>query len=262
MCDEAKKKTQDFKCDKNLLLNNMKYFEKYLSEQQTLDDIDISVHCDITIFDWLMKYLHGLKPDLDIKNAISILISSDFLQMARLVEESLIFVAKNLQDILLLPIDMNCMNSGLVKRLANKVDIETLDEIKDKKDKLKSKLYMKKLELLFADSDNLLNRCAHCSQLFTNLQRKWMVCEKAQIFVDAHGEVKASHVADRNFELNKFVISLRAKKVSWKDLFWKLFACVLDFKCVTCNERFTGNRINHCNYHPKQQFYTYGTNKG
>ena len=141
----------------------MKYFEKYLSEQQTLDDIDISVHCDITIFDWLMKYLHGLKPELDIKNAISILISSDFLQMAPLVEESLVFVGLNLQDILLLPIDMNCMNSGLVKRLANKIDIETLDDIKDKKDKLKSKIYMKKLELLFADSDNLLNRCAHCS---------------------------------------------------------------------------------------------------
>ena len=101
VCDEAKKKTQDFKCDKDLLLNNMRYFEKYLSEQQTLDDIDISVHCDITIFDWLMKYLHGLKPELDIKNAISILISSDFLQMAPLVEESLIYVGEHLQEILL-----------------------------------------------------------------------------------------------------------------------------------------------------------------
>ena len=130
----------------------MKYFEKYLSEQQTLDDIDISVHCDITIFDWLMKYLHGLKPDLDIKNAISILISSDFLQMARLVEESLIYVSENLQDILQLPIDMNCMNSSLVKRLAGKVEIETLDTLKDKKDKLKSKIFMKKLEILFQDS--------------------------------------------------------------------------------------------------------------
>jgi len=157
---------------------------------------------------------------------------------------------------------MNCINSSLVKRLANKVDIESLDQIKDKKDKLKSKLYMKKLELLFADSDNLLNRCAHCNQLFTNTQRKWQVCDKAQIFVDAHGQVKATHVADRNFELNKFVISLRAKKVSWKDLFWKLFACVLDFKCIDCNERFTGDKLNHCHYHTKEPFYTYGTNKG
>ena len=33
VCDEAKKKTQDFKCDKNLLLKYMKYFEKYLCDQ-------------------------------------------------------------------------------------------------------------------------------------------------------------------------------------------------------------------------------------
>lgn len=96
-----------------------------------------------------MKYVHGLKPTLDAKNSISILISSDFLQMAVLVEESLTFVAKNLQEIILLPIDMNCMNSALVKRLANKVDIDDLESLADKKDKLRSKLYMKKLELLF-----------------------------------------------------------------------------------------------------------------
>ena len=123
VCDEAKKRTQDFRCDKTLLLSSMKYFEKYLSDEQTLDDIDISVHCDISIFDWLMKYVHGLKPDMEVKTAVSILISSDFLQMAGLVEESLIYVADNLQDIILLPIDMNCMSSGLVKRLAAKVEI-------------------------------------------------------------------------------------------------------------------------------------------
>ena len=129
MCDEAKKRTQDFRCDKNLLLSRMKYFEKYLSDQQTLDDIDISVHCDISIFDWLMQYVHGLKPAMEIKNAISILISSDFLQMAGLVEESLVYVNENLQEILQLPIDMNCMNSSLVKRLAGKVEIEELDKL-------------------------------------------------------------------------------------------------------------------------------------
>ena len=96
VCDEAKKRTQDFRCDKTLLLSTMKYFEKYLSDQQTLDDIDISVHCDISIFDWLMKYVHGLKPQMEVKTAISILISSDFLQMAGLVEESLIYVSENL----------------------------------------------------------------------------------------------------------------------------------------------------------------------
>lgn len=68
---------------------------------------------------------------------------------------------------------MNCMNSILVKRLAAKVEIEMLENLVDKKDKLKSKIFMKKLEILFQDSQNMLQRCAHCSNLFTASQRRW-----------------------------------------------------------------------------------------
>ena len=78
MCDENKKMNKDFKCDKNLLISNMKYFEKYLSDSKSLDDIDISVHCDIGIFDWLMRFIHHKDPIIEIKNSVSILISSDF----------------------------------------------------------------------------------------------------------------------------------------------------------------------------------------
>jgi len=132
----------------------MAYFEKYLSDSKNLDDIDISVHCDINIFDWLMRYVYKKEPLLEIKNSISILISSDFLQMGRLVDECLDYIGINLKEIIQLPIDMNCMNSQLIKRLASRISIHTLDEIKDKKDKLSSKLYMKKLELLFEKEEN------------------------------------------------------------------------------------------------------------
>ena len=71
--------------------------------------------------------------------------------MAALVEESVHFVVKNLQEIIALPIDMNCLNSSLIKKLARAFPLEDLDQLKDKKDKLTSKLYMKKLELLFED---------------------------------------------------------------------------------------------------------------
>ena len=119
--DENRKVNKDFTCEKELLVTHMKYFEKYLTEATSVDDIDISVHCDIKIFEWLMKYLK-LKdqggslmpsmndkpqsttniagddsainggPKLDIKNVISILISSDFLQMKGLVQECIDFV--------------------------------------------------------------------------------------------------------------------------------------------------------------------------
>ena len=60
-------------------------------------------------------------------------------------------MGEHLQDIILLPIDMNCMNSGLVKRLAKEVTVKQIHELNDRKDKLRSKLFMKKLELLLED---------------------------------------------------------------------------------------------------------------
>ena len=37
----------------------MKYFKTYLTgSNNAYDDIDISVHCDVHIFQWLMKYIH------------------------------------------------------------------------------------------------------------------------------------------------------------------------------------------------------------
>ena len=42
---------------RDLLITHMKYFEKYLTESTSVEDIDISVHCDVKIFDWLMRYL-------------------------------------------------------------------------------------------------------------------------------------------------------------------------------------------------------------
>ena len=42
----------------------MKYFDKFINNDKSLDDIDISVHCDINIFDWLMKYIHCKGPEI------------------------------------------------------------------------------------------------------------------------------------------------------------------------------------------------------
>jgi len=76
--------------------------------------------------------------------------------MAELVEEALQFVAKNINEIIQLPIDMNCMNSALIKRLAGKLSLYELNMLSDKKDKLTSKLFMKKLEYLFEEEHNML----------------------------------------------------------------------------------------------------------
>ena len=49
---------QDFNCPRDLLIKEMRYFAEYLSvEAQRWEEVDISVHCDVQIFDWLMRYV-------------------------------------------------------------------------------------------------------------------------------------------------------------------------------------------------------------
>ena len=79
--------------------------------------------------------------------------------MKPLVQSALEYIADNLQEIILLPIDMSCMNSVLVRQLASIVDVAILETLNDRKDKLRSKLYMKKLEVTFEDEQNYLVRC-------------------------------------------------------------------------------------------------------
>ena len=83
---------------------------------------------------------------------------------------------------------------------------------------------MKKLETLMEGESNMIYRCIYCNTLFTQEQREWNVCPKAKIFIDFHGSVIAQHVADRYWELNKFIQFLRKESVPWKEIYWKVWA--------------------------------------
>ena len=58
------------------------------------------------------------KPELDLKNAISILISSEFLGMDKLVTVCVDYVVSKLNEVVWLPIDMSCLNQKLLNTIA------------------------------------------------------------------------------------------------------------------------------------------------
>ena len=121
VCDENRQITKDFCCKRNILVDHMKYFEGFLAENDSgYEDIDISVHCDVEIFEWLMAYIHkpNSPPPLEKALVVSILISSDFLQMESLVDLCLGQIAQNLADIIKLPIDLSCISEKLLNKLA------------------------------------------------------------------------------------------------------------------------------------------------
>ena len=58
------------------------------------------------------------KPELDLKNVISILISSEFLGMDKLVTVCVDYVVSKLNEVVWLPIDMSCLNQKLLNTIA------------------------------------------------------------------------------------------------------------------------------------------------
>lgn len=103
----------------------MQYFKQFLSSNDCSEDLDISVHCDVKIFDWLMKYVRDKQgPILENKNVISILISSEFLQMHGLVSECIQYIRDKLQEVVRFPIDLACLNSGIISRLDKQVSLQ------------------------------------------------------------------------------------------------------------------------------------------
>lgn len=119
MSDERKNLKKNYLCRKDLLLQEMKYFKQHLDTTDSAEDIDISVQCDIDIFEWLMKYIKSEKPQITINNVVPILISADFLKMERLILECTTFIANNLYDMVKVPLDMSNISAESMKLISN-----------------------------------------------------------------------------------------------------------------------------------------------
>lgn len=264
VCDEAKNLKQDFHCQRDLLVSEMRYFAEYLSnDAHRWEEVDISVHCDVQIFDWLMKFVkrssHSEIPQLETSNVVSILISSDFLKMDRLVLRCVEFCHKNLSAIISTPCNMNCINDTLVSRIAALFTHSEADSVRDRKDKFKSKLFSKLLERLFdpnavnpssPESAASLYRCGDCKKLLTkNLQGK-LECDKSRMMVDMRGHLTYSHARDPDWDINDFLLELKSQLHTWRDVYWRVWGIINYLQCTRCGAHFPCTNFGHCLFHP------------
>jgi hypothetical protein len=129
-----------------------------------------------------------VQEDLTKENVVLIMISADFLRIEFLVKECLKFFVENAEELSKIAVDMSCINSSMVREIAKRLSVDRLELLKERKDKLVSRLFMKKLELLLEKDKNYLNKCAICDALFTKNQRKYLTCTKNdQKYIDKHG---------------------------------------------------------------------------
>lgn len=118
---------------------------------------------------------------------VSILISADFLKIDSLVKDCMDYFVDNIEEISKIQVNMSCINSLIIRDMAEKLSLDRLDSLKERKDKLVSRLFMKKLELLLEKEKNHLYKCAYCMKLFTESQRSYLSCPNGKVFIDYHG---------------------------------------------------------------------------
>lgn len=84
--------------------------------------MDISVHCDIGIFEWLMQWVKRDPllvedwPELDPQCVIPILVSAAFLQMEPLLNDCLLFCHQHMNEILRTTSNLSCLNDSVLTR--------------------------------------------------------------------------------------------------------------------------------------------------
>ena len=86
---------------------------------------------------------------------------------------------------------------------------------------------------------------------------------KADKFIDFHGSVISEHVADRFWDMNKFLRFLRQQcNLSWKEIYYKIWSHLVTLHCAECDQDFVGAEIGQCVYHSQKARFGSGSSNG
>ncbi|KAM8710630.1 hypothetical protein ACLKA7_017281 [Drosophila subpalustris] len=277
VCDEVKNTSRDFSCPQSLLISKMGYFADVTAGQR-LEEMDISVHCDIQIFDWLMKWIkhsaqsHELQapgqsnfgaagPQLDGNNVVPILVSASFLQMEPLLLECLAFCHAHLSEVVRTSTNLSCLNDALVCRLAAMFTNLELEMVRDKKERVTPRLWTKLIQSLCEPDAEVLRghfysisglfRCVRCCRCVTNTMKSYVNCVPSNIRLNRWGQLISTHVRDTNWDLNVYVLQLFKELKSWRKVYWKLWGHCHYLYCCSCEAHFPVYQMNWCRYHPE-----------
>ncbi|XP_049879408.1 SANT and BTB domain regulator of class switch recombination [Pectinophora gossypiella] len=264
VCDEVKGLKKDFRCPQKLLVSKMGYFADVTAGQR-LEDMDISVHCDIQIFDWLMRWvkrdtiLVADWPLLDPHNVVPILVSASFLQMEPLLHDCFIYCHAHLNEIVKTSTNLACLSDALLNRLAAMYTNEELEAIRDRKDKIQSRLYCKMILSLAEPVPETLRghyatlatlfKCSKCNKLLGRHVAEQVPCQPASMRVDRRGNVISVHTKDPTWSLNEYITWLYGELRSWRRVYWRLWADCHFLRCQLCDSFFPAYQMEWCSHH-------------
>lgn len=266
VCDEVKNISRDFVCPQALLVAQMGYFADVTAGQR-LEDMDISVHCDVQIFEWLMRWVKRDQmpadswPLLDASNVVPILVSASFLQMEPLLADSLAFCHAHLGDVVRASANTACLNDAIIGRLAAMFTNLELEAVRDRRERVTPRLWCKLIQSLTEPEAQQLRghyacvadlyRCVRCGQYLTQAVATFVHCAPQQMRMNRWGQIVSKHTKDAGWSLSNYVGALHRELRSWRRVYWRLWGSCHFLYCVICETHFPVGKMKWCLYHPE-----------
>ncbi|KAJ8897892.1 hypothetical protein PR048_003249 [Dryococelus australis] len=277
--DEVKNLKREYKCSQKLLVSKMGYFAEVTTGQK-LEDMDISVHCDMDTFDWLIRWIKKETvpsnewPLLDAGNVLPILVSAAFLQMDPLLNTCLLYCHDRMNEVIETSDTIGGLNDNNIVRLCDMFSNSEVEQLEDRRDKIKSRLYTK-LIVSLVDSEvapqrghysSLRNvfRCAKCDKLvlserclrLENLCYR-VPCRPENMWLGRCGDILSFHDRDIKWNLKDHIVSLFETLKSWREVYWRLWGECHFLYCGVCRSLFPVCQMQWCLYHKEApQFFT------
>ncbi|CAG9791276.1 unnamed protein product [Diatraea saccharalis] len=224
VCDEVKGLKKDFRCPQKLLVSKMGYFADVTAGQR-LEDMDISVHCDI--------------------------------QMEPLLHDCLIYCHAHLNDIVKTSTNLACLSDALLTRLAAMYTNAELEAVRDRKDKIQSRLYCKMILSLAEPVPETLRghyatlatlfKCSKCNKLLGRHIAEQVPCQPSSMRIDRRGNVISSHTKEPSWSLNEYITWLYGELRSWRRVYWRLWADCHFLRCQLCDSYFPAYQATYDN---------------
>jgi hypothetical protein len=254
--DEYRKLSRIFFCDRKVILSEMRYFESYQSKTNENDEIEISVNCDVEVFEWLIKYIEqrdlNARPKVLLENIASILVSSEFLQMQLLIDECVSFICSNMQQFIHLCIDFNRLSDSSILQIAQRIHPEDLENINDPNDRMISRIYRKKTDLLLKTLPNL-RFCEDCFKVYLEGSHSISFCTTVKRLIGVRGANVSLHQPRREWDIDTYIQGLaQESSIRWSDVFWYLWGLTQTLFCGNCEAYYHSVDLSMCMYHKGQ----------
>ncbi|GLC51593.1 hypothetical protein PLESTB_000519300 [Pleodorina starrii] len=286
-------KTRDFTCSIHTLTHGMRYFKDVL--QKSIDSritpVEISVHCDVAVFEWLLGYCNGsvTREHITVEGVLQLLIASNFLQMDPLVTDCLAFMANNLaavaqhqQQLTGQGGNLTALPMELLTRLARVVPERRLEElaslspadVRARHMPLVNRLYKYKLEGCLKELRTTVARCSVCQGLFSLADRAKLECPGpppppqpkgtdgpgGRASSSSHTQRRSSsgsvHIPDAAWRLQEHLSALRAQQIAWRGIYWHVWGLVHVLYCHTCMQHVPAAQLRCCAFHPQPPVFT------